>query len=135
MAVSAAMVRDILGELGGELTDEQITSTVLAASVNAEIAALCPTWAAITGDDLAALEAATAYLTAVRLAGNAGATGGEVRSMSHGDQSITFASGYVADTAKGWRDDAMRLLGAVCPVTIKPLSGAVIFTMARGRRG
>lgn len=137
MDISVEIVREILGSLSDLITDDQIESGAMEAAIKAEISRICPKWLEITDpDDLETLNMAVAYMVASRLIASAGGIGGEVRSISLGDQSTTYAEGYLASSANEWMRDAKRMIGTVCPVVVKPaLNNAVFFTTARGKRG
>lgn len=130
--IPADEVRKVLGEWGEGMTDDQITSSTIAVLVESEIAATCSSWLEITDPDLLAkLRTATAYLAAARLVSGIGG----VRSMTLGDQSITYNSDFIAREQSRWRRDALALIGAICPVSRTSTYFGVHFGKASGRRG
>ena len=130
--IPVAAVRDILGEWAGDMTDAQISAEGLSVMIEAEIAATCPSWIEIVdADSLARLDTAIAYLAAARLVSNIGG----VKSMTLGDQMITYNSNYIATEQSRWRRDALALISAVCPVPPQVSAFGVHFGKASGRRG
>lgn len=130
--IPADEVRAILGEWAKGMTDAQLAPDSIAVLIESEIAATCPSWLEITDADLLGkLNTAIAYLAAARLVSNIGG----VRSMTLGDQSITFNSNFIAREQSRWRKDALALISEVCPVKRADALFGVHFGKASGRRG
>lgn len=133
ITIDPAAVRDILGDWAGHMTDEQLSSASIARLIESEIASTCPAWLEITDpDSLEKMDTAVAYLAAARLASGIGG----VKSMTLGDQAITFNTNFIASEQSRWRRDALALIGSVCPNPPSTTSRiGVHFGKASGRRG
>lgn len=133
ITIDPAAVRSILGDWAGNMTDDQLSSASIARLIEAEIASTCPSWLEIVdADHIATLHTAVAYLAAARLASSVGG----VKSMTLGDQAITFNTNFIAGEQSRWRRDALSLIDSICPIG-PDLSKRVgiHFGKASGRRG
>lgn len=135
ITVPVVMTRGVLGPWSEAFQDADISDPGLATMVEADIAATCPTWLDVTDPgDLDKLDTAIAHLAASRLV----ARFGGVKSMTLGDQVITFNSSFVEAEQSRWRRDALALVTAVCPVKDTIFGTGHIgvhFGIARGTRG
>lgn len=135
ITVPVAITRGVLGPWSDAFSDEQISDPSLATTIEAELEATCATWGDITDtDDLARLNTAIGYLAAARLISRFGG----VKSMTLGDQVITFNSSFVEAEQSRWRRDGLSMITSVCPVKDNIFGTGYIgphFGLARGRRG
>ena len=132
ITIPVADVRDILGVWSNGIKDAEIASTTVATMVQNDISGACPSWVSISDpDELALLNTAIAYLAASRLLANVIGT----KSMTLGDQAISFNAAAIADERARWRQEAFSIIGNICPIQAGSSMLGVQFTKACGRRG